>query len=175
MNMSDASKLCQTHNGSFNAIYMRGSRNGEERRIQNERREFSLRTLLKCTVSPRRFTGRRREDRRFPKLDCFESALGFLAVGLVILSIIDATFTLKLISLGGEEVNPFMLWMMNQSISAFVATKMLLTAVPAIVLVATANHTFFGIVRARSILAALVGLYIGLIVYEIGLLSIAMG
>ncbi len=152
-----------------------GGWDGTERRAKTERRKFTFSTLKQCTVAPRRFNGRRREDRRFAKHDCFESALGFLAMGMVVLSIMDSVFTLKLIELGGREVNPFMLLLMNHSIHTFVAVKMLLTAIPAVILVATANYTFFGAVRARSLLAAFVGLYGGLIVYELALLKLALG
>jgi len=83
-----------------------------------------------------------------------------------------SVFTLTLIAHGGTEVNPFMNWMLQQSISAFVGVKMLLTAIPAVLLVATGNLKVFGRFRARSILAAALGLYCGLIVYELGLLSL---
>mgnify|MGYP000432593179 FL=1 len=56
---------------------------------------------------------------------------------------------------------------------AFTAVKMLLTGIPAIVLVAAGNLLVFKRWRARSVLAALVGLYFGLIAYELVLLSIS--
>jgi len=146
--------------------------NGENRREKADRRTYSLKTLYQCIRSPRRFNGRRSTDRRFAVLDRFESGLAFLAIGLVILSIMDSVFTLTLIAHGGTEVNPFMNWMLQQSISAFVGVKMLLTAIPAVLLVATGNLKVFGRFRARSILAAALGLYCGLIVYELGLLSL---
>jgi len=145
---------------------------GGDRRHQEERRNYTLSTLYQCLMSPRRFNGRRSSDRRFPVLDRFESGLAFLAIGLVILSVMDSVFTLTLISHGGTEVNPFMNWLMQKSIAAFVSVKMLLTAIPAVLLVATGNVLVFGRLRARSILAGALGLYCGLIVYELGLLSL---
>lgn len=88
------------------------------------------------------------------------------------LSIMDAIFTLTLIANGGTEVNPFMNWLLQINIAAFVGVKMLLTAVSAVLLVAMGNVVVFGRFRARSILAAALGLYCGLIVYELGLLSL---
>ncbi len=156
---------------------LRGSRSasdwdGVERREQEERRSYSLRTLSQCLLSPRRFNGRRTSDRRFPVMDRFDSGMAFLAIGLMILSIMDSVFTLTLISHGGTEVNPFMNWLLHHSTFAFVGVKMLLTAIPALMLVATGNLLVFGKIRARSILAAALGLYCGLIVYELGLLSL---
>lgn len=136
-----------------------------------ERRTYTFRTLRCCVVQPRRMQARRTADRRFPMLDRFESGMLALSVALVGLSIVDASFTLMLLSAGGSEVNPFMNWMLGFGVFPFAAVKMALTAVPAVLLVATGNLPVFGILRARSVLAAFVGMYIGLIIYEIGLLS----
>lgn len=116
---------------------------------------------------------RRREDRRYPLLDRFDSGMLALAVALVGLSILDSTFTLMLLAGGGRELNPLMAHLLEHGVAPFAAAKMALTGIPAVLLVATGNlPVLFGRVRARSVLAALVGLYSGLIVYELGLLSL---
>ena len=112
-------------------------------------------------------------DRRYPLLDRFDSGMVTMAILLMLLSITDSVFTLTLIARGGTEVNPFMNALLQHSVWAFTAVKMLLTAVPAIILVATGNLMLFKRWRARSILAAMVGLYLGLIGYELVLLSIS--
>lgn len=117
--------------------------------------------------------GRRESDRRYPMLDRFDSGVVALAILLMCLSVADSVFTLTLISRGGTEVNPFMNALLQHSVWAFTAVKMLLTAIPATILVATGNMMLFKRWRARSILAALVGLYLGLIVYELLLLSVS--
>jgi hypothetical protein len=117
--------------------------------------------------------GRRSGDRRYGLLDRFDSGVAAMAILLMLFSILDSVFTLTLISRGGSEVNPIMDALLQQSIWLFVGFKMLLTAIPAVVLVATGNLLLFNRWRARSILAALVGLYTGLIVYELALLSIS--
>lgn len=169
----------KANNGTYPAQrpLMRGSMGAEQwdgvdRRESEERRTYSMRTLSQCLFSPRRFNGRRSSDRRFPVLDRFESGLAFLAIGLMMLSIMDSVFTLTLISHGGTEVNPVMNWLLQQSVVAFVGVKMLLTAIPALILVAMGNVLVFGRFRPRSILAGALGLYCGLIVYELGLLSL---
>ena len=146
---------------------------GVERRLGVERRDYSWWTLVQCAFSPRRMAGRRQSDRRYPMLDRFDSGMLSLAVLLMLLSVLDSLFTLTLISRGGTEVNPFMNALLQHSVWAFTAVKMLLTGIPAIVLVATGNLLLFKRWRARSILAALVGLYLGLIGYELVLLSIS--
>lgn len=145
---------------------------GINRRENAERRTYGLRTLAHAFVSPRRFNGRRSSDRQFPILDRFESGVGFLAVGLMILSVMDSIFTLTLIAHGGTEVNPFMNWLLQINVALFVGVKMLLTGTSAVLLVAMCNVMLFKRFRARSILAGAVGIYCGLIVYELGLLSL---
>ena len=146
--------------------------NGVERRLRPERRAYTVGTLMTCAVAPRRMAGRRQSDRRFAMLDRFDSGMVMLAVVLMLLSVTDSIFTLTLIARGGTEVNPFMNTLLQHSVWAFTAVKMMLTGIPAIVLVATGNLLLFNRWRARSVLAALVGLYMGLIVYELILLSL---
>lgn len=145
---------------------------GINRRENEERRTYSLRTLSCCLVSPRRFKGRRSSDRRFPVMDKFESGIGFLAIGLMVLSVMDSIFTLTLIANGGTEVNPFMNWLLQINVMLFVGVKMLFTGMAAVLLVAVGNVLVFKRFRARTLLATAVGLYCGLIVYELGLLSL---
>lgn len=145
----------------------------DERRVGVDRRDYTVGTLVRCIASPRRMHGRRATDRRHAVLDRFDSGMMLLAVLLMVLSIMDSVFTLTLISRGGSEVNPFMNALLQHSVWAFTGFKMLLTGIPAIILVATGNLLLFNRWRARSVLAALVGLYLGLIVYELALLSIS--
>ena len=136
-----------------------------------DRRAYTPATLWRSIVAPRRMAGRRREDRRFPVLDRHEPGVAALAFLLVGLSITDAVFTLTLLSWGGTELNPVMAALLEIGVPAFAGAKMALTAIPAVLLVATANVLVFGRIRARTLLAALVGLYAGLIGYELMLLT----
>ena len=103
-------------------------------------------------------------------LDHFDSGIITLAIAIMILSIMDSMFTLTIISNGGTEVNPIMNAFLHHSVWAFTAFKMLCTGIPAIILVALGNLRILGRYRVRSILATFVGLYAGLIVYELGIL-----
>lgn len=145
---------------------------GVERRHSPERRRYSLASMRAALLHPRRMRGRRRADRRFPILDRFESGVFTMAVLLMCLSVLDSIFTLTLISRGSSEVNPFMNWLLGYSVWLFVACKMLLTAIPSVVLVATGNLLVFGRLRVRSVLGTLVGVYGALILYEIILLTL---
>ncbi len=147
--------------------------NGVERRSDIDRREYSIHSMWNALKAPRRFEGRRRTDRHFASLDRFDTGICAMAIILVLLSITDSVFTLTLISRGGSEVNPFMNHLLQHSVGLFMVVKMLLTAIPALVLVAANNIKLFNKIRARSLLGAMVGLYAGLIIYEIGLLYIS--
>lgn len=144
---------------------------GEERRVAADRREFTLQTLWHCLKNPRRASGRRRSDKRYPLLDVFDGGAMFLAVALITLSLCDAFFTLNIIAQGGQEVNPIMNHMLNYGTFAFVASKMMLTALAVVVMTAAGNLKIFGLVRVRSVIALLIGLYAGLIVYELLILA----
>ena len=144
-----------------------------ERRVGVDRRDYSIWTLMQCALAPRRMAGRRRSDRYHPMLDRFDSGMLLMAALLMLLSVMDSIFTLTLISRGGTELNPIMDALLQQSVWAFTSVKMLLTAVPAIVLVATGNLLLFKRWRARSILACMTGLYIGLVCYELVLISVS--
>lgn len=146
---------------------------GIERREGGDRRTYSLATLRQCVSAPRRTKGRRSLDRRYPIVDHFDSGILFLAILLMVLSITDSIFTLTLIGRGGSELNPIMNWFLGHSVWAFTIVKMLLTGIPAVLLVATGNVLMYKRWRSRSILAALVGMYAGLIVYELALLSLS--
>lgn len=89
---------------------------------------------------------------------------------LTVFSILDAVFTLTLLSRGGTELNPVMNFFLQMGTAPFMIAKMLLTTAPAIVLIASSNLMLFNTIRARSVLGALIGMYAGLLTYEIGLL-----
>ncbi len=144
----------------------------QNRRTGQDRRTFSLRTLGTCIVSPRRARGRRSQDRRDNHADVFDGGMLSLALLLVGFSVLDAAFTLTLLQNGGTELNPVMRYFLSfEGVVPFMLAKLTLTAIPAVLLVAMQNVQVWGRWRVRSILAALVGAYAGLIVYELVLLS----
>ncbi|MFT4727748.1 MAG: hypothetical protein ACI9UN_002246 [Granulosicoccus sp.] len=145
--------------------------NIENRRAMPERRHYDLQTLKQCLTNPRRVDPRRTLDRKYPVIDRLDNGAVALAIALMVLSVMDSIFTLTIISHGGSEMNPVMNALLEKSVTAFAIAKMLLTAIPALILVATANLMVLSRWRTRSLLAATVGLYAGLICYELLLLS----
>lgn len=159
-------------NNTIPAPAFRSKSETKVNRRQQQRRSYSCETMTATFLNPRRATGRRQEDRRYPVLDTPDSSAVALAVLLVVLSCMDAMFTLTLIKAGGSELNPVMDFFLQKSVTLFLLAKLVLTAIPALVLVAAGNVVLFKKFRARTALAALVGIYCGVIVYELGLLTL---
>ena len=105
------------------------TRSGYDRR-QNRPPAFS-----KYWLHGRRKTIRREEDRsRRIHLDAHSPKLFTAIILTIVLTIMDATFTLYLIGEGATEVNPIMAFYLNVSPHIFFLVKYLLTASSVVVL-----------------------------------------
>lgn len=94
----------------------------------------------------------------------------FLAVGIMLLSSLDAFLTLQLIARGAVEVNPVMLAAMGGGTQAFAISKMLLTGTGILALVFMAHSRLFNCIRAGLTLTGFFGFYCCLVCYEFVLL-----
>lgn len=83
-----------------------------------------------------------------------------MPLSLILLSVLDAHFTLICIQRGGSELNPFMRAALDHGTQTFVNVKLLLTIVPAVVLYALSRFRI-----------AAFGLYLVNIIY-LGILSL---
>lgn len=126
------------------------------------------------------FGGRRRGARRSIRdletgVDQYEPRLMFMAVAVLILSAMDATFTLRLIQAGiVEEANPIMRALMDIDIQLFANVKIALT-VFALIFLVVCYHGRIGKRRfpiSWIFKATLFG-YSALICYEIALMTLA--
>lgn len=73
----------------------------------------------------RRRGGRRDGERRDVFVDVFSEHMFLVAILIVALNMLDAFFTLLLLSHGGEEANPIALWLLNVGPWAFILAKTL--------------------------------------------------
>jgi len=89
-----------------------------------------------------------------------------VAVVVVLLSCLDALFTLLHLQSGGSEANPLMEAALMQSVNVFLLSKAVLTVLGVVVLAAHQNFR----VGARSLLLIFWG-YIALTLYHIALLA----
>ena len=142
------------------------------RRQKDDRRQHSWRTLTYCGLHGR---GRRRRARRSGQsyyLDWYDPKLVFTGLFVLLLSCMDAMFTLTLLNRGAYEANYFMARLLEQGDTLFIVTKVAVTAFGILFLL---MHSHFRILRVTSgkrmlqVLAAIYGL---LIVYELLLLGV---
>ncbi len=142
-----------------------------DRRKQN-RRSNPTSPLTASSLFGKRKNIRRQEDslsQPYVDLYSFSSVLSILVI--LILSVTDAFFTLKLISLGGRELNPFMDFFLQLGPFPFLIVKYLLTGTCLIIFLVHKNRVIFGRLKVKSLLVFSLLLYFTLILYELALLS----
>lgn len=138
-----------------------------DRREFQTRRSFSWRTVVFGFLRSNRRNLRRADDTDGVFIDWHHSWLFFLAVGIMILSCLDAFMTLQLINRGMEEVNPAMAAAMSQGTATFAATKISLTGVGILILVFLARTYFMNILRTGLLLTVIFSVYCCLVCYEL--------
>ncbi len=136
-----------------------------ERRGDVDRRHTTLRTFLQSGFTPRRRGARRADERHMP-VDWHEPYLLALAVTILLLNVVDAFFTLALLSRGASELNPLVAFVLDSHPRLFALTKMGLTGGGVLILVAVARIRLFNVMRVGSLLHAVLAGYITLIAYE---------
>ena len=93
-----------------------------------------------------------------------------VAMAIVLMSLMDALFTLNLLSLGAEEINYFMNVLIGYGASVFLTVKLAATSCGVVLLVAFARFKLGGILPVRRVLEILCGVYACLIIWELYLL-----
>ena len=137
-----------------------------DRRYSINRRDGVWWSFLYGNFRPRRRGSRRQVDKHHFLFDWHEPRILYLAIGLLLLSCVDALFTLNLLELGATEANFVMASMLEQSVERFLAVKLSLTALSLMILVATARRKFFRVLNVEHLLQAFFGGYLLLICYE---------
>ncbi|MGH8496400.1 MAG: DUF5658 family protein [Gammaproteobacteria bacterium] len=143
----------------------------KDRRNKADRRNVTAKSLLHGGFHPRRRAVRRASDTGPQYLDWHHPSLLIAVLGILILSGIDAFLTLKLLHLGGEELNPVMRQLIENDLRFFAVAKMGLTGAGVILFVLHANARLFRVLRVDRLLYLFFFLYLGLIAYELKLLG----
>jgi len=143
-----------------------------ERRDRAERRRQPWWSVCYGSFNPRRRTPPRRVgESRFHALDWHSPHLLAVALGIVLLNVVDAFLTLGLLAGGAEEVNPVMALLVYRSVVAFAAVKMAMTSVGVVLMVLLAGYRFMRVLRVEWVLYGVLLAYTGLISYEIWMLK----
>ena len=148
-----------------------GQLSAANRRERTERRKTGLKSMVYAFAYSRRREKRRDEESAAYYTDWYSAPLFILAVGIALLCVADAFFTLELISRGGSELNPFMAYLLDKGIFLFVGVKMALTVGAIMLLVLHQRFAFFLKVRAVHVLLVTFLGYALLIGYELTLLG----
>jgi hypothetical protein len=136
-------------------------------RADEDRRQFSWRTVAYGFTLSRRHTHRRSADDEVIFLDWHHPWLFFLATGTMLLSCADAFLTLLLIDHGMIEANPVMNAVMAQGTTVFTSTKLAMTAFGIFVLVFLAKARFMNRMRTGLFLTTFFTFYACLVCYEL--------
>ena len=149
------------------------SREGElatESRDIADRREFGWRTVIFGFLRSRRREHRRAAEGEPVFIDWHHPWLFFLAVGTMLLSCLDAFFTLRLLDRGAIEVNPVMALAISHGTFAFTASKMLMTGLGILMLVFLSRSKLFNRVRTGLFLTLFFSIYACVVCYQFVLL-----
>ena len=142
-----------------------------ERRQRVDRRRRPAWASRYFWFGGRRQGSRREEDGRGGYADVYDWRIGAAVLGLLVLGVCDATFTLMLIARGAEEINPVMAAALNISDVHFLGTKLALT-LPGVVVLAVHQHfPLLGRLKVRDAAGLLLGAYGLLVSYQLVLLQ----
>jgi hypothetical protein len=136
----------------------------------SDRRAFGWRTVIFGFLRSRRREHRRSAEDEPVFIDWHHPWLFFLAVGTMLLSCLDAFFTLRLLDRGAIEVNPVMAIAINHGTVAFTVSKMLLTGFGILMLVFLSRSRLFNRVRTGLLLTLFFSVYACVICYQFVLL-----
>ena len=99
-----------------------------ERRSGADRRKKTPLLSCKYWFTGRRTFPRRQDDRQTPQpVDRYNAKILAMIIFILLLSILDAVFTLILVEKGAKEMNPFMAYYLNHGPMTFFFMKYLLT------------------------------------------------
>jgi len=141
-----------------------------ERRLPVDRRQQTLFSVIQGTWYQRRLSNRRRADDQHYLVDVYDMGLIMVSLAIVLMSCVDAFFTLNLLTLGAIELNVVMDALISSDERAFLYVKLAATSAGVVFLTAMARYRVFGILPVRRLLEGLCAIYACLIIWELYLL-----
>jgi Domain of unknown function (DUF5658) len=148
------------------------ARIAQERRYRVDRRSRVWWSVFYGSFNPRRRAPPRRlDDSRFHSLDWHSAHLLAVAIGILLLCVVDAFMTVVLLQGGAYEVNPIMAVLIYRSVALFAALKMGLTGAGITLMVILARYRFLRMLRVEWVLYGVLAAYASLISYEVWMLK----
>jgi len=128
--------------------------------MNKERNElFNRKNLLLQTLS-------HYSQKDKPYSNNYESHYLVLIISILLLCILDAHFTLHLLQLGGVELNPLMIFLLEKDVALSLVLKYLLTASGLIFLLVHKNFRIFGNIPVSGLIYFVFFLYVFLVLSQ---------
>lgn len=142
------------------------------RRVASDRRTQTLWAHINTNPDfHKRRSIRREDDRHNAYLDHYKPLFVYITLGVLLLSCLDATFTLTLLQRGSVELNPLMAWLIDINPHLFVAVKLSITGVGVLLLLAHTQFRVFHSLKVVYLLYLSLFGYFTLALYEMLLLG----
>jgi hypothetical protein len=138
-----------------------------DRRKESDRRKSSTRPFSKYMFKGKRRHARREEEDQNYYVDSYDAKYLALVLSILILCVFDAYFTLKIIHLGGKELNPLMIKFLDRAPEMSLFLKYVITVISLVILLMHKNFILFGKVKAYFFLYVIFFLYFLLVLYEV--------
>lgn len=146
--------------------------NRQLRRPEIDRRRARFaRLFVGAIVHGRRRGPRRRSDAETFYVDWYDERLFVAATGIFLFCCLDMLFTLMLLQMGAEEVNPLMARLIDYGVEPFVYTKLLITGFGVVFLVMHSTYQIGGAIRVSQALYGILAGYAMLFVYQVAMLA----
>jgi len=113
---------------------------------------------------------RRAGEERGYYVDRYEPRYFVLVSLILILCVLDAYFTLKILELGGSEMNRFMFVLLYKQPALAMIIKYLVTASSIIFILVHKNFVVFGRLKVNGLIYAVFSVYLVLVMYEAAML-----
>lgn len=149
-----------------------GSPSPADRRDIPDRRRRVWWSVVYGSFNPRRrWPPRRLDVTRYHSIDWHSWHLLVVAIGIVLLSFVDAFLTLALLANGADEINPVMDLVVHGNPTLFAGLKMGMTGSSVILMVCLARYRFMRLVPVEIVLYGALVAYVTLVGYEFWLLD----
>jgi hypothetical protein len=137
-----------------------------DRRKSTDRRKTPTKPFSRHMLKGRRQKARRTVEDKNYYVDRYESSFFVLILLILMLCVLDAYFTLKILHFGGTELNPLMIGLIDKAPLACLLLKYLMTAACLIIILIHKNFMVFNRLRASFFIYVIFFLYLVLVLYE---------
>ncbi len=137
-----------------------------DRRNRTDRRKKPTKPFSHYTIKGRREKARRAEEDKNYYVDRYEAHHFVLILLIMVLCVLDAYFTVKILHVGGTELNPLMIGLINKAPLVCLLIKFLITAACLVVILVHKNFVVFNKIKASFFIVVIFFLYLILVLYE---------